>query len=968
MLLSSLMTLSLLGLIGLPSNAADATLGGASTVSYTEQQAAITLLPDLTIGGGPFDSESIEFAVNSASGDEDLSIPEVASIGDVSTVSGEVSVLNGTAYVGQGSGEFALLGVVDSVNNGQNGQPLKINFSSAFTNAGFEEASSGTRISSIAGWSGQENVIVPGTTQFNISGSNYTVPVTWDPWTPSSGECSSITLSNDTVYLDKSTEDTHTVSVTTGDKTEGSNSLLLSSGGDVDEGCAVRFGPAAWSDSFTAEAGQNLSFEWRSSSSDNIQILAYLVKLDGSVNSGSWSTRQVSGNWIELLDEHGDSSGVTTGWATENISIGENGTYSFVFIAGTQDYTGFRGVGVTMYIDNLQVVGDKATASAVQALARQVTYFNGSDNPPASQTITVTATPNAGAQAVLNPASTINITAIDDPPTITDTLINTNVTKDSSDPVVATGTLSSNDPDSNQLTTIDSGITENNTLGGITYDQKIDTAVGTFYLKSDTAQYRIESAFSNFHSITSPISDAIDLTVTGDSVTAQTNLTLRFTPTGVPGAVENLRVELVSGTPTLLWDDPLFFGQAAITNYKVEYDADGAGVGAYSTLTSGTLTDRSFVLQEVSDGTKRWRVSAVSSAGDGDASEITPPAAFVVSYDAGTGGSSPPSNQSASLGQSVVLSDGTGMTNSDGLRGLVGFSDGTQVLDPGSTFTPPADTTLTAIWESKITYDPNTATGTINPEYGYVDLTLNSGVDFKKPGFIIDEWNTQDDGDGVSYPVGSVQTFTSDTTLFAIWIIDPTPPSYAGPIISGVSKGSVIQATGEQNATVFGERLGTVRRAIIDGREVKILSTSNDQLRVVLPAGLAAGTYDLEIQSPIGNLTYLDAITISPQSTDSSPIEFAEVSAWTKRVSDSQVKVYVKFPTVGEKVRISHQTGGSGSYESVYVKTTYSETMEGLRIVEGVGTYIVRTIDLTEINRIRVTVGDQTLVQIRYNQ
>jgi hypothetical protein len=79
------------------------------------------------------------------------------------------------------------------------------------------------------------------------------------------------------------------------------------------------------------------------------------------------------------------------------------------------------------------------------------------------------------------------------------------------------------------------------------------------------------------------------------------------------------------------------------------------------------------------------------------------------------------------------------------------------------------------------------------------------------------------------------------------------------------------------------------------------------------------------------------------------------------------VKVYVKFPTVGEKVRISHQTGGSGSYESIYVKTTSSETMQGLRIVEGVGTYIVRTIDLEEINRIRVTVGDEVLVQVRYD-
>ena len=91
------------------------------------------------------------------------------------------------------------------------------------------------------------------------------------------------------------------------------------------------------------------------------------------------------------------------------------------------------------------------------------------------------------------------------------------------------------------------------------------------------------------------------------------------------------------------------------------------------------------------------------------------------------------------------------------------------------------------------------------------------------------------------------------------------------------------------------------------------------------------------------------------------------MTAWTKRISDSQAKVYVKYPTIGEKVRISHQTGGNGEYNTIYVKTTTSETMDGLRIVEGVGTYIVRTINLADINRIRVTIGDETTVQVRYN-
>jgi hypothetical protein len=172
-------------------------------------------------------------------------------------------------------------------------------------------------------------------------------------------------------------------------------------------------------------------------------------------------------------------------------------------------------------------------------------------------------------------------------------------------------------------------------------------------------------------------------------------------------------------------------------------------------------------------------------------------------------------------------------------------------------------------------------------------------------------------------------------------------------------------ANGTETVTFVGERLGSVSAASIGSMEASIVDVSNTQFSITVPIGLSPGTYDLVIESSLGNLTYLDAITI----TGSAVIEtvgYGEVSAWTKRISDSQVKVYVKFPTVGEKVRISHQTGGTGSYESVYVKTTSSETMEGLRIIEGVGTYIVRTIDLSEINRIRVTVGDSVEVQVRY--
>lgn len=75
----------------------------------------------------------------------------------------------------------------------------------------------------------------------------------------------------------------------------------------------------------------------------------------------------------------------------------------------------------------------------------------------------------------------------------------------------------------------------------------------------------------------------------------------------------------------------------------------------------------------------------------------------------------------------------------------------------------------------------------------------------------------------------------------------------------------------------------------------------------------------------------------------------------------------MKYSTAGQKPRISHQTGGSGEYQTVFVKTIESETDSAL-ITNANGSYVVRTIELDETNRIRVTVGENTEVQVRYNR
>ncbi len=301
---------------------------------------------------------------------------------------------------------------------------------------------------------------------------------------------------------------------------------------------------------------------------------------------------------------------------------------------------------------------------------------------------------------------------------------------------------------------------------------------------------------------------------------------------------------------------------------------------------------------------------------------------------------------------------------------------------PGQTLTQTAGITgldggsIYARWNElyDTTFDSNTAdSGSVASIVDDNSITVPGKGNLVKNGFEFAGWNTLANGNGTPYAKDETLNLTTDTTLFAQWQAPQSNPApYSGPVITSVGTGSSISALSTETVRVSGERLGSVSGVLVDGKDGEVISVAPDHFMMKLPLGLEPGTYDLVVQSSIGNLTYLDAITIvgSNAAADSEEIQsssYGEVSAWTKRISDDQLKVYVKFPTVGEKVRIGHQTGGSGSYETVYVKTTSSETMEGLRVVEGVGTYIVRTIDLSEINRIRVTVGDSVEVQVRYN-
>ena len=98
-------------------------------------------------------------------------------------------------------------------------------------------------------------------------------------------------------------------------------------------------------------------------------------------------------------------------------------------------------------------------------------------------------------------------------------------------------------------------------------------------------------------------------------------------------------------------------------------------------------------------------------------------------------------------------------------------ADGTGVYySEGYTFESiDADYTLFAIWACTVTYDPNEATaGDAYQSFIYGDTaTILPAI--SRDGYTFKEWNTEDDGSGVSFIPGSGIFVTHNLKLYAIW-------------------------------------------------------------------------------------------------------------------------------------------------------------------------------------------------------
>lgn len=390
-------------------------ISNLSNSSYTEQGAAFVLDSDVTFSGGTnYNNGYIEFSLSAATSSDYLTItPD----GSASTVNGQVSIVGGVVYLGDGT-VAQEVGSIDATLNGQNGKNLRINFATGFQNGNFNIGTNGS--TTITGWTGVNQQVRFGTD--TIAGLATPVDTVMPSNAPNGdGNIPGIPGSMSTTLSNVQNDGL------------GNSVRLTSIGIDTAQPYDVVRGPYIYSNStVNLLVGDTVSFEWQAQGGDDAyDVYGYIV----DVNNGHIET---------ILNETGGSTSASTTWATKTINVTQAGEYRFVFVAGTYDFSGGQAAGAQLYIDDVKVTQSNPpqtiTDSQLAGIAQRVKYNNTSDAPPASQTLTLSAMNFAKETA--SSTATINITAVDDPTTIGGTITGTGTP---GNPI--TGTLTATDAD-----------------------------------------------------------------------------------------------------------------------------------------------------------------------------------------------------------------------------------------------------------------------------------------------------------------------------------------------------------------------------------------------------------------------------------------------------------------------------------------------------------------------------------------
>ncbi len=556
-----------------------------SSSGYTEQGDAVTPLENVTItteSGTSYAGGYIDFEVSGSENSETLGLvrAETASI-----VNGVVTIVGNAVYLGDGT-SAKVIGSVDSYYNGENGQKLRIKFTTEFENGNFELGSNGDL--TVTGWTMVNERVTFG--QDQIAGQDTPIDTTYPVNNLNKHYNDSHQLEFPDGILDIGNVDyaTYTSSVVSGSVANGGtgNAIKMRSSLNSADGYEVIRGPYIYSNGTVAlEAGDEVSFYWKAEGgSDAYDVYGYVI----DVNTGATQT---------ILDDTGANARATTAWSQESITINTAGEYRFVFVSGSFDATGGEAMGAQLYIDDVEVTQanppDSVTGSALQQIARLVTYENSSDLTAANGTINkaITVTAVQADETADSTSQGLEITEVNDAPVLeTPGTVYYTDTDGADSFASATGALSASDADSG--TVLSYSITGSTDNGNGT--ESITGAYGTLTLNQTTGAYEFTPDNDAINALTSNVTETFTVNASdGDAVDSQTFTVEISSVNDAPLLGGN------TSTVTFVENGSAVFIDPSITISDSEGTSYNGGHITFSTVLNGETADN-FVIKNIS--------------------------------------------------------------------------------------------------------------------------------------------------------------------------------------------------------------------------------------------------------------------------------------------------------------------------------------------------------------------------------
>lgn len=233
------------------------------------------------------------------------------------------------------------------------------------------------------------------------------------------------------------------------------------------------------------------------------------------------------------------------------------------------------------------------------------------------------------------------------------------------------------------------------------------------------------------------------------------------------------------------------------------------------TLPSCNLTKDGFTFAGWSDGTNKYMpgdlyLVSTSITFVATWTEVIPSTKYIVTFDANGGIGQVPASQSYESETSITLPSSS--LTKDGFA-FSGWNDGTSTYKAGATYVVNKSVTFIAVWSEvptkgpKVTYKPGDH-GKGNDIIDYANaedysIIIRSANTFEaEEGYVFDKWVKE--GTSQSYETGSLQYFTSATTLVATWV-QAGLGAYSSDQTAGLSFPNVSKDGSYSGAFFFGD-------------------------------------------------------------------------------------------------------------------------------------------------------------------